>query len=360
MKAPSMQLPRRSSVLANLALFGVSVLFSLILAELLARAVLGGGTLWRWPNYVVLARTPDPEHVSQMHYDAELGYEPVPGYRGRLVGKPISFDARGLREHDLGGPAPSGPSILAIGDSFTEGYLVGNDETWSSNLQRVTGRPVLNGGVRAYGIDQIVLRAERIVPQLKPDTVILGFIPDDIDRTELYTRDNRPKPYFVPSDTKEDGLELRNVPVPLEPPPLSGWRSLAGYSFLAHALMTRFGFYEIWYGVSRHAHRDGLGVSCRLMDRFARLMKKTGAKPLVVAFYEDSTWRYQRVAEFERGRVAAVLACAKRAGMDTLDTWDGMNAAGMPAKAATYYSGGHFTDAGANVAARLIADKLPK
>src|SRR5579862_9761990 len=104
-----------------------------------------------------------------MQYDELLGYEPIPGYKDTLLGRPISFDANGLREHDLNGPPPSGPPILAIGDSFTEGYLVGNDETWAANLQRITGRPVLNGGVRSYGIDQIVLRAERLVPRLNPD-----------------------------------------------------------------------------------------------------------------------------------------------------------------------------------------------
>ena len=164
-----MQRSSRHPFLANALLVLASLVFFFVASEFFLRAFLGGGSLWRYPNYIELAFVPDPEHAAQMRYDPLLGYEPVPNYRGTLVKKPISFDARGFREHDLNGPAPSGPTILAIGDSFTEGYLVGNDETWPANLQRVTGRPVLNAGVRSYGIDQIVLRAERIVPEVKPD-----------------------------------------------------------------------------------------------------------------------------------------------------------------------------------------------
>jgi hypothetical protein len=350
--------PPRHPVLANIGLVLASIVVFLVAGEFLLRAFLGAGSLWHYPNYIEQAYAPDPEHVAQMRYDPLLGYEPIPGYKGTLAGKPISFDAMGLREHDLGGPAPAGPVILAIGDSFTEGYLVGNDETWPANLQRVTGRPVLNAGVRSYGLDQIVLRAERIVPKIRPDTIVLGFIPDDVERTEMYLKDNRPKPYFVLSKTGEDGLELRNVPVPTEPPPPAWWRHYVGYSYFLHYFMTRLVLFETWFGISRHAHHDGDEVSCRLMHRFARLVRDQGARALVVAFYEDTAWRFHRMKEANREQTAYVLGCAARAGLATLDTWDGFTAAGMPQKGTVFYNGFHFTDAGANVAARLIAGRL--
>ncbi len=363
MKAPSMQRPpptkpRRPTPLANLGLFLASLVVFFVAAEFGLRAFLGPGSLWHYPNYIEQAYAPDPEHVAQMRYDPLLGYEPIPDYKGTLAGKPISFDARGLREHDLDGPAPAGPTILAIGDSFTEGYLVGNDETWPANLQRVTGRPVLNAGVRSYGLDQIVLRAERIVPEIKPDTIVLGFIPDDVERTELYIRDNRPKPYFVLSDKGPDGLELRNVPVPTTSPPISPVRRIVGYSYFLHYFMTRLWIFELWFGMTRHAHYDGDEVSCRLMHRFARLVHAEGTKALVVAFYEDTAWRLRRMREANRRQTAYVLGCAARAGLPTLDTWDGFTRAGMPQKGEIFYAGYHFTNAGANVAARLIAAQL--
>jgi hypothetical protein len=358
MKAPSMQRSSRHPVLANIGLVLASLVFFFVCSEFFLRAFLGNGSLWHYPNYIEQAFAPDPEHVAQMQYDPLLGFEPKPNYKGTLVGKPISFDSHGFREHDLTGPTPSGPTILAIGDSFTEGYLVGNDETWPSNLQRLTGRPVINAGVRAYGLDQVVLRAERIVPEVKPDAIVLGFIPDDVERTELYIRDNRPKPYFVLSDKAPDGLELRNVPVPTTIPPITPLRRVLGYSYFLHYFMTRLWIFELWFGMTHHAHYDGDEVSCRLMHRFARLVQEQHIRALVVAFYEDTAWRFHRLREANRPQVAYVLDCAAKAGLATLDTWDDFTQAGMPGQADTFYNGYHFTNAGAHVAAQLIAAKL--
>ena len=359
MKAPSMQRPSRHPVLANIGLVLASLVFFFVCSEFFLRAFLGNGSLWHYPNYIEKAFAPDPEHVAQMQYDPLLGYEPKPNYKGTLAGRPISFDARGLREHDVGS-TPSGPTILAVGDSFTEGYLVGNDETWPANLQRLTGQPVLNAGVRAYGLDQVVLRAERIVPEIKPQTIVLGFIPDDVDRTELYQRDNRPKPYFVLSDKAPDGLELRNVPVPTTYLPITPLRRVLGYSYFLQYFMQRLWFFETWYGMTKHADDDGEEISCRLMHRFARLVEQQHAKALVAAFYEDTAWRLHRMREVNRPQVAYVLGCAAKAGLPTLDTWDGFTAAGMPGKSGVFYNGYHFTNAGAHVAAQLIADKLAR
>lgn len=353
-----MQRLSRHPFLANTLLVLASLVFFFIAAELFLRAFLGGGSLWHYPNYIVQAFAPDPDHVVQMRYDPQLGYAPIPGYKGTLVKKPLSYDAHGFREHDLDGPAPAGPTVLAIGDSLTEGYLVGNDETWPANLQRLTGRPVLNAGVRSYGLDQIVLRAERIVPEIKPDTIALGFIPDDVHRAELLQRDNHPKPYFVLSDKGPDGLELRNVPVLKEAAPITKLRRVIGYSYFLHYFMMRFALYETWFGMTKHAHYNGDEVSCRLMHRFARLVREQNTRALVVAFYEDPAWAVRRLGEADRKRVAYVLSCAAKDGLAILDTWDGFTAAGMPQKAETFYRGNHFTNDGAAVAAKLIADKL--
>jgi hypothetical protein len=36
-----------------------------------------------------------------------------------------------------------------------------DEETWPTQLQRLTGRRVLNGGVTGYGFDQMVLQLRR-------------------------------------------------------------------------------------------------------------------------------------------------------------------------------------------------------
>ena len=106
-----------------------------------------------------------------------------------------------------------GKPVLAIGDSFAFGDEVADHETWVAHLERVLHKRVLNGGVSAYGIDQAVLRSERLLDRHQPDVVILSFISNDIDRTEFsyVPWGHGWKPYF---DLVNDSLRLRNFPVP--------------------------------------------------------------------------------------------------------------------------------------------------
>tara|TARA_B100000945_G_scaffold321471_1_gene336265 strand:- start:6284 stop:7414 length:1131 start_codon:yes stop_codon:yes gene_type:complete len=78
--------------------------------------------------------------------------------------------------------------ILAVGDSFTFGPYVPNEDTWPAQLERqlevnlypdVTTQ-VMNAGVAGYTIvDQFHYLNERGIG-IKPDLVIIGFFPNDI------------------------------------------------------------------------------------------------------------------------------------------------------------------------------------
>ncbi len=99
-------------------------------------------------------------------YDPELGYIPRPG-ASNFGPDRVNVDDEGLRKNgNL--VTPPGPPILAVGDSFTWGSQVGDDQTWPAYLQAMFARRVLNAGVNGYGVDQIVMRAERLVPSHRP------------------------------------------------------------------------------------------------------------------------------------------------------------------------------------------------
>jgi lysophospholipase L1-like esterase len=76
--------------------------------------------------------------------------------------------------------------VLAIGDSFTYGYYVHNQETWPARLeevlnQRLTTRvQVLNAGVPGYTIEDELAYLRDKGLALEPDLVILGVYTNDI------------------------------------------------------------------------------------------------------------------------------------------------------------------------------------
>jgi len=340
----------------GLALSVATVVFCVFAGEVVSRLSDPGASLWHWPSYAVEGSKPAPGEA-QFAYDPTLGWTPIPGSSGTMLGKPISFTEQGTRAQNRDRPPATGPLIIAFGDSMTEGYAVGSDETWPANLERITGRPVLNAGVRGYGLDQIVLRAERMIPEIRPSTVVLAFIADDISRTALSVRDATGKPYFVPEG---EGLALHNVPVQGtgRSPLMRTARHILGYSHLFDRIVNGLGFQQFWYGREVGTGVDPFVVSCRLMDRFAGLVKRAGANALVVALPEQAVFFDAKGAAGQHEALTKVLGCAAKAGLPTLDTLAAFEKENVGRDIDTYYTMMHFTDRGAAVAARAIAAAL--
>jgi hypothetical protein len=347
---------RPRSLWSGLALSAAMLVLCLLAGEFVTRIGDPGASLWHWPYYAVVASQPSPGET-QFAYDPTLGWAPIPGSSGAMIGKPFSFTEQGTREQNRDRPAATGPSIVALGDSMTEGFAVGNDETWPAHLERLTGRRVLNAGVRGYGLDQIVLRAERLVPEIKPSTVVLAFIADDILRTALAVRDAKGKPYFVPDGP---GLALRNVPVQVagRSSPMMAARRLLGYSHLFDQIVNRLGVQQFWYGREVATGGDPFIVSCRLMDRFAALVKRERINALVVALPEQGVFFDAEAAAGQYGALTEQLGCAARAGLPTLNTWAAFEKENAGRDIGTYYAMMHFTDRGNAIVARSIAAAL--
>lgn len=111
--------------------------------------------------------------------------------------------------------APGKKRILAIGDSFTFGHGVGNDETYTAFLENLMpNTEVINLGVSAYGTDQQLLVLEAKGLKYHPDLVILGFYKGDIFRNDELFHNLLPKPMYKLED--DGNLVLTHVPVPKE------------------------------------------------------------------------------------------------------------------------------------------------
>jgi hypothetical protein len=332
------------------------VVLCLLAGEFITRLWDPDASLWHWPNYALEMSKPAPGEA-QFTYDPTLGWVPIAGSSGTMLGKRLSFTAEGTRAQNRDWLPVAGRPIIAFGDSMTEGYGVGNDETWPANLELITGRPVLNAGVRGYGLDQMVLRAERMIPEVKPSTVVLAFIADDISRTALSVRDARGKPYFVPDG---EGLALRNVPVQVAGRSLlmRAARRTLGYSRLIDGIVTRLGAEQYWHGREVDTDVDPFVVSCRLMDRFAALVKRQRVTALVVALPEQGVFFDAKAAAGQHEALTRVLGCAARAGLPTLDTLAAFEKENVSRDIDAYYTMMHFTDRGGAIAARAIAAAL--
>jgi hypothetical protein len=293
---------RRSSLrngLAGAALVLVSLVATLGALELAVRA--WRGNFSDWSNQIVAVR--NPGMVDQgLTYDSQLGWVVTAGDRAmpRMDGPPF---------------------VLAIGDSFTYGMEVNDDQTWPFYLQELLRAKVENGGVPGYGIDLDVLRAERLVPALKPAHLVLSFIADDIRRMEMHRMWGRERPYF---ELENGALALRHVPVPPSPPygsQLPWWEHWIGWSALVDMLRVRL-VYDLPEYFGDHARAlprgAGEGLVCPLMQRLARL----GVPTLVVAQYAPYGWDNKAYGIEAHRQSLHVLDCAAKAGLKTLDLFD--------------------------------------
>lgn len=320
------------------------------------------GYLFAWPNFVLGARMSLNEYRTAPYvHDDLLGYVPRPGYAttSGYDAPEIHIDADGFRVNGETTSSSTQP-ILALGDSYTYGAEVPDDQTWPAHLQRLTGRPVLNAGVSGYGFDQMVLRAGILAPVVHPSTIVVDFIADDLRRMEKSRLWSADKPYFA---IEQGELVLRNVPVPPPADPrqtLTLAQRIFGYSFLVDFVLRRLDLLENWFGDHVRVHPPGTGekIACLLAERLADIQRSSGAPVLVVAQYDPYVWKTPAFAAEQRRATKDLLDCAHARGLGVLDTFDALAAAGTAGGPLGLYGLWHMNDAGNAFVAGLIAGAL--
>ena len=119
--------------------------------------------------------------------------------------------------------------VLAVGDSFTLGLAVDQDQSFSARLSETLGQntTLYNAGVPGYGTQQATGLMRRLVPHIQPDLVLLT----------VYTgNDLRDNARWV----KSPGLPTTPPPLVSPPPPARSriWVIGAKYSrIVAYSLM---------------------------------------------------------------------------------------------------------------------------
>lgn len=222
---------RLRALTVRLMVVGVMVILTLVLVEVVFR-------LFGYRPVYDVYSSPD----SFVRYDADLGWSLEPGSTGEFVGPrpfPIEYrsDVRinelGLRGPELEPVPANGVRVLVLGDSWTAGFEVEEEETYVAVLQERLERrlnvpvQVINGGVRGYGTDQALLLYRDRLDDLDPDVVLYHTtINDPEDNTVLHRmRRLYGKPAF---HVGPDGsLRLVAQPVP-DYPQCSEFRLVGG------------------------------------------------------------------------------------------------------------------------------------
>src|SRR5262249_28162330 len=109
-------------------------------------------------------------------------------------------NANGHRGGYYGPVKPIGKyRILALGDSFTEGVQVKEDELFSARLEKTDPElEVINAGVGGYGTIQEYLYLTNEGLRFRPDLVLLMFYDNDLsDNCLSYYPGFGPRPYAL-------------------------------------------------------------------------------------------------------------------------------------------------------------------
>jgi hypothetical protein len=284
-----MLMAKRILVIVSLIIFGIFIAFCIL--EIAFRLRYGEYSL---DNLLARERTLFTSGYPSQ-YDPQLGWVPKAGACGEenVWRTTVSIDEQSIRsngEHQIKLNAGDRP-ILVVGDSFTFGDQVSDDQTWPAVLESLLQKKVINGGVFGYGVDQTYLRTRQLIDQYRPDVVIFGFHPDDINRCELSERTAVGKPYF---EFRESTIHLKNVPVPKpsDKHVIGIWRRALGYSCFVHKLMMRIhpGYWiqgKDWLR-STKVHDDGEVVTRVLFEELEELGRQENIKVYFLIQYDRS------------------------------------------------------------------------
>jgi hypothetical protein len=274
---------------------------------------------WRWVKNML--------KTGKVHFDPRFVHDPYAGWRNapnidRVVEHhgSIRTNSHGMRnDRDFAfEPTPGRPRLMIVGDSYSFGHGVSNEQTYAYQLaSMLPDWDVMNLAVSATGTDQNYIMYEQYGEKFSPNVVLLGFYLLDFNRNTFSFRDYA-KPMYVP---QEDGtLKLTHSPVPSPEQLLndykSGKKQIGGWHY-SYAVAA---FQKV---LTTHTKRDRSEGSLPrrtltgIMEKFNQRVRANGATPVWLIFpirdiINEEESKYEVIAEFAEAE-------ARRLGMPVLN-----------------------------------------
>jgi lysophospholipase L1-like esterase len=162
-------------------MIAATVAIAAIGMELMVRLVIDDGMqldleMWKYAR-----------DIKRVAADPLIGHEHRPNSRARLMGVEVAINSRGLRDREIAYERTPGTlRILMLGDSFTEGWGVPVEQTWSKRIERLYAQrgisaEVINAGVGNYNTVMEVSWFLAEGRKYRPDIVVLNVTFNDAE-----------------------------------------------------------------------------------------------------------------------------------------------------------------------------------
>jgi hypothetical protein len=303
----------------NFTLLASVLLVSLLLCEVAFRLI-NGVSPFALTN-VREARVIKVDLNKAVRYDSRVGWV----HLDNLDFGALRTAEYGIRRHSPEQTRVRKGAILVSGSSFTAGSGVVDTDTWPAQMEQLLGRPVENAAAGGWGVDQVIMRAEDLLPVVEPEAIVIDLM-DTTIQWASYSVFSMPKPYFTFAQGK---LTEHNVPVPQFLPsdglPRVGWlKSLGSYSLIVDRVMATIDA-NAWYGEAEsivQIQNDPINVTCALLQRLKLKAELKKIRVALVSLFAGG----QVTAKAPPQSVLRVENCARSMGIQVISVFDRMRA----------------------------------
>lgn len=351
----------------------------------------------------------DPRDI--IEFDEMLGWRKKPGVTVRNVTGEYAvtetINSLGFRGPEIPPTKVGGEyRVLVLGDSFTEGYTVDQQDLFSIRLNARLSEAhsgsqitVINAGTTGYSTDQELLLLRQVGARLEPDLVVLMFCDNDLLYNLRPNYWSSAKPLFQ-MDTA-GGVAPVNIPLQRRAPRefssihrVKAWllrnshlyrlvrdrvRSLPGLLMLARSVGVLDGTAAVpaEFRVYRREQDEETAaaweITTALLEEIQREAQKLGSKLLIfhvpfraAVYREDWTWMKQQWGlteeEWDMNQVGVSLAqIAAKLGILYVDPVDRFlaRARALESNKRLYYRiDGHWTAAGHELVAGILGEEI--